>query len=103
MQKQLEGTQSILMSSADRVATYRWATHTNIIEQYTRALTEYKYLKCRRAIHLRMFATGFCFNNGSAPPQILAASTVFSSAQFRNEEMMGDSSLVLLLPVCFEQ
>ena len=28
----------------------------------------------------------------------------FSSAQFRNEEMMGDGfPLVLLLPVCFEQ
>ena len=27
MQKQLEGTRSILMSSADRVAPYRWATH----------------------------------------------------------------------------
>ena len=34
----------------------------------------------------------FCFNNISAPPQILAASTV-SSAQFRNEEMMGDGFL----------
>ena len=41
----------------------------------------------------------------SAPPQILAASTVFSSAQFRNEEMMGDMvhTNLLLLPVCFEQ
>ena len=29
----------------------------------------------------------------SAPPQILAASTVFFSAQFRNEEMMGDGFL----------
>ena len=37
MQKQLEGTQeSILMSSADRVA-HRWATHAIINEQYTRA------------------------------------------------------------------
>ena len=35
MQKQLEGTRSILMSSADRVA-YRWATHA-YCEQYTRA------------------------------------------------------------------
>ena len=32
---------------------------------------------------------GFCLTTFSAPPQILAASTV-SSAQFRNEEMMGD-------------
>ena len=45
------------------------------------------------------------FNNTfSAPPQILAASTVFFCPNFRNEEMMGDSfPLVLLLPVCFEQ
>ena len=39
----------------------------------------------------------------SAPPQILAASTVFLLPNFRNEEMMGDGfALVLLLPVCFE-
>ena len=31
----------------------------------------------------------FVLTTFSAPPQILAASTVFS-AQFRNEEMMGD-------------
>ena len=35
---------------------------------------------------------GFCLTTFSAPPQILAASTV-SSAQFRNEEMMGDGFL----------
>ena len=39
----------------------------------------------------------------SAPPQILAASTVFFLPNSRNEEMMGDEPLVLLLPVCFEQ
>ena len=40
----------------------------------------------------------------SAPPQILAASTVFFCPISRNEEMMGDGfPLVLLLPVCFEQ
>ena len=40
----------------------------------------------------------------SAPPQILAASTVFLLPNSRNEEMIGDSfPLVLLLPVCFEQ
>ena len=38
----------------------------------------------------------------SAPPQILLHRQ-FSSAQFRNEEMMVMVSLVLLLPVCFEQ
>ena len=36
---------------------------------------------------------GFCFNNiFSAPPQILAASTVFLLPNSRNEEMMGDGS-----------
>ena len=36
---------------------------------------------------------GFCFNNISAPPQILAASTVFLLPNSRNEEMMGDGFL----------
>ena len=40
------------------------------------------------AIHLRMFA-GFVLTTFSAPPQILAASTVFLPNS-RNEEMMGD-------------
>ena len=45
---------------------------------------------------------GFCFClTFSAPPQILAASTVLLP-NFRNEEMMGDGfALVLLLPVLF--
>ena len=39
----------------------------------------------------------------SAPPQFWLHRQ-FSSAQFRNEEMIGDGFLlVLLLPVCFEQ
>ena len=39
----------------------------------------------------------------SAPPQILATSTV-SSAQFQKRRNEGDGFLlVLLLPVCFEQ
>ena len=39
----------------------------------------------------------------SAPPQILAASTIFFLIP-EIEEMMGDGfPLVLLLPVCFEQ
>ena len=46
--------------------------------------------------------TGFCFNN------IFCAATNFAIDSFllpnsRNEEMMGDGFLVLLLPVCFEQ
>ena len=38
----------------------------------------------------------------SAPPQILAASTVFS-AHLQKRRNDGDGALVLLLPVCFEQ
>ena len=38
----------------------------------------------------------------SAPPQILAASTVFP-LQFQKRRNDGDGFLVLLLPVCFEQ
>ena len=38
----------------------------------------------------------------SAPPQILLHRQ-FSLPNSRNEEMMGDGSLVLLLPVYFEQ
>ena len=36
---------------------------------------------------------GFCLTTFSAPPQILAASTVFLLPNSRNEEMMGDGFL----------
>ena len=42
--------------------------------------------------HLRMFAGFLLLTVFSAPPQILAASTVFF-CPFRNEEMMGDGFL----------
>ena len=63
MQKQLEGTRSILMSSADRVA-YRWATHAIIVSNTHALPAEYKCLKSNKTeqIHLRMFA-GFLFFN----------------------------------------
>ena len=45
----------------------------------------------------------FVLTTFSAPPQILAASTVFF-AQFQKRRNDGDEPLlVLLLPVCFEQ
>ena len=44
MQKQLEGTRSILMSSADRVI-YRWATHAIIVSNTHALPAEYKCLK----------------------------------------------------------
>ena len=77
MQKQLEGTQSILMSSADRVA------HIDgqliIIVSNTHALpAEYKYPKVIKPSNP---FTNVCWvsvlTTFSAPPQILAASTVF--------------------------
>ena len=47
---------------------------------------------------------GFCFNNIFCAATNFGCIDSFSSAQFRNEEMMGDGFLlVLLLPVCFEQ
>ena len=79
MQNNWKEPRSILMSSADRVAhidrqlmQLLWAIHT--------LPTEYKCPKVikPKPIHLRMFA-GFSFfynNTFSAPPQILAASTV---------------------------
>ena len=45
---------------------------------------------------------GFCFNI-SAPPQILAASTVFFCPIPRNEEMMGDGFFGATAAGCFEQ
>ena len=49
-----------------------------------------KVIKTEQSIYECLL--GFCLTTFSAPPQILAASTV-SSAQFRNEEMMGDGFL----------
>ena len=46
---------------------------------------------------------GFCLTTFSAPPQILAASTVFLLPNSRNEEMMGDGSFGTTAAVCFEQ
>ena len=82
--------------------------NTNIVSN-THALpaARYKCLrKCRdRAIPqiLRMFA-GFLFNNIFCAATNFGCIDSFSSAQFRNEEMMRWwFPLVLLLPVCFEQ
>ena len=71
----LEGA-SILMSSADRVAhidgqlmQLLWAIHT----RFQRAC----HLVANKTNHLRMFAGVSVLTTFSAPPQILAASTVF--------------------------
>ena len=65
---------SILMSSADRVAHIE-ATHAIIVSRT--ASSGVGVAQCNKTvIHLRMFA-GFVLTTFSAPPQILAASTVF--------------------------
>ena len=46
---------------------------------------------------------GFCFNNIFCAPQNFGCIDSFLLPNSRNEEMMGDGFLVLLLPVCFEQ
>ena len=62
MQKQLEEPRSILMSSADRVCPYRWATHLNYCEQYTRASAKYKCLSNKTEQSIYECLLGFCFN-----------------------------------------
>ena len=45
MQKQLKEPRSILMSSVDRAAPYRWATHAIIVSNTHALPAEYKCLK----------------------------------------------------------
>ena len=86
LQKQLEGTRSILMSGADGVPIS--LGNSLIIVSNTCALpAEYKCLSNKPNAIIYECLLGFCLTTFSAPPQILAASTV-SSAQFRNEEMI---------------
>ena len=78
MQKQLEEPRSILMNSADRVAhidgqlvQLLWAMHT----RFQRSINAHKVIKLSNPF------TNVCWvsvlTTFSAPPQILAASTVF--------------------------
>ena len=61
-----------------------------------------KVIKTEQSICLMSFAVSVLTT--FAPPQILAASTVFFSPNSRNEEMMGDGfPWCAMLPVCFEQ
>ena len=78
MQKQLEGTKEYINEQCRQSCPYRWATHAIIVSNTHALPANYKCPKVikPRAIHLRMFA-GFLFLSSSAPPQILAASTVF--------------------------
>ena len=89
MQKQLEGTQKyILMSSADRAFTYRWATHAIIVSTQCASSAEYKCSKVRnRAIHLRMFVA--CFNNIFCAATNFGRIDSFLLPNSRNEENDG--------------
>ena len=77
MQKQLKEPRSILMSSADR-CPYRWATHAIIVSNTATLPAEYK---CPKVSKPSNPFTNVCWvsvlTTFSAPPQILAASTVF--------------------------
>ena len=88
MQKQLEGDRSILMSSADRVAL-SMGNSCNYCEQYTRAV---RY-KLPKVIKPSNPFTNVCWvsvlTTFSAPPQILAASTVFFYCQFQKRRNDG--------------
>ena len=85
---------SILMSSADG-CPYRWATHAIIVSNTHALPAEYKPLKSNQKPSNPF--TNVCWvsvlTTFSAPPQILAASTVSSLPNSRNEEMMGDGFL----------
>ena len=79
------------MSSADRVA-YRWATHAIIVSNTHALPAEYKCQVIKPGNPFTNVCWVSVLTTFSAPPQILAASTVFF-CQFRNEEMMGDGFL----------
>ena len=99
MQKRWKEPRSILMSSADRVAhidgqlmQLLWAIHTRFQREY-----KYKSNKTRQSIYECLL--GFCLTTFSAPPQILAASTVFF-CPIQKRRMMGDGFLWCLSHCC---
>ena len=75
----------------------------NYCEQYTRASAEYKCLVQNRAISFTNVCWVSVLTTFSALPQILAASTVFFCPIPETKKWWVMVSLVLLLPVCFEQ
>ena len=103
MQKQLRKEQKYVNEQCRWSCPYRWATHAIIVSN-TRASAEYK---CLNIIKPSNPFTNVCWvsvlTTFSAPPQILAASTVFFFL-IRNEEIVGDGfPLIFFLPVCFRQ
>ena len=77
MQNNWKEPRSILMSSADRAGCpYRWATHA-IIAEHTRFQRSINAQSNKTEQSIYECLLGFCLTTFSAPPQILAASTVF--------------------------
>ena len=61
-----------------------------------------KVIKTEQSIYECLL--GFCFNNIFCAATNFGCIDIFLLPNSRNEEMMGDGFLlVLLLPVCFEQ
>ena len=78
------------------------ATHAIIVSmKYFPA--EYKCLALKSSNPFTNVCWVSVLTTFSAPPQILAASTVFFCPIPETKQMMGMLPLVLLLPVCFEQ
>ena len=92
MQKQLEGTCSILMSSVERVFTaHRDGTYAIIVSNTHTLPAEhkcFKVIKTEQSIYECLL--GFCFGIIlSAPPQISANTDSFLSAQFQKRRNDG--------------
>ena len=90
MQNNWKEPRSILMSSADRVARYRWATHAIIVSNTHALPAEYKCPVNKPSNPFTNVCWVSVLTTFSAPPQILAASVSFLLPNSRNEEMMGD-------------
>ena len=85
------------MSSADRVAHIDGQLAYDIMSNTHALPAEYKYPKSKQTkrSHLNV-CTGFCFNNIFCAATNFDCIDGFSSANSRNEEMMGDGFLLLL-------
>ena len=89
MQKQLEGTRSILMSSANELPISMGKT--SLIVELIHALpAEYKCLKYKTEQSIYECLLGFCFNNIFCAATNFGCIDSFLLPNSRNEEMMGD-------------
>ena len=101
--KQLEGTQKYINEQQIELPTDGATPRANYCEQYTRASSGEQ---CSKVIKPSNPFTNVCWVSVltlSALPQILAASTVFFGPISETKKWWVMVSLVLLLPVCFQQ